>query len=268
MKSNAVAIILIIACLGLGFVLWEQSQKHADQVTKLDESINSYSNHVSNLEDKLSQQVLVNSTLETNLASTKLKASNDLAAIEATLSTTSANLEKSQSEVKAAAVAAAAAQAAMEEKDKKIATLENQNTELDKESSDLRGSITNLEAQIQATQKKYDAAEGDKKLLMAELTHLRAQKEELEKKLSDLAYLKETVRKMKEQLSIDRRLDWIRRGIYDAFGQKGGERLIHPILPGPPATNGSLNVELQQGGGARIVPPSTNAPSTNGPAPQ
>ena len=243
-----------IICLGLLFTVWEQHHKHVQQAKQWDQTVTSYSNQVTALDERLAEQAVVNLTLETNLAATQLKASNDLAAIEATLSTTSSSLEKSQAEVKAA-------EAAIAEKDKQIVVLESQNSELDKQSSDLRDSITNLESQIQETQKKLDADEGDKKVLMAELARLQAQKDELERKLTDLAFLKETVRKLKEDLAIARRLDWIRLGIYDAFAEKGGERLSHPLLAGAPVSNGSLNVELQQNGTFNINPSSTtNSP--------
>jgi len=250
--------------------LWQQNQKHAEQTKELDKTIASYSNDVTSLDVKLKEQVMVNATLETNLAATQIKASNDLAAVHATLATTPAELEKSRADAKAAAAAAAAeaatAEAAIAEKDKKILALENQNTELDKQSNDLRNSLTNLETQIQATQKKLDASEGDKKLLMEELKNLQAKKKELEDQLSNLAFLKDQVKRLKDDLAIARRLDWIRRGIYDAIGEKGGERLIHPQPSLPPPTNPGLDVELRQNGGVKINPPSTNAPSTNAPS--
>jgi chromosome segregation ATPase len=265
MKSNVAAIILILGCLGLGATLLLQNQKHAELKKTLDQTINDYSNRVTDLDGKYSEQVLVNHILETNLAATQFKASNDLVAVHATLSNTSADLEKSRADAKAAAVAAAAeaatAEAAIAEKDKKILALEGQNTELDKQSNDLRNSLTNLETQIQATQKKLDASEGDKKLLMEELKTLQAKKKELEDQLSNLAFLKDQVKRLKDDLAIARRLDWIRRGIYDAIGEKGGERLIHPQPSLPPPTNQALDVEIRQNGGVKINPPSTNAPS-------
>ena len=270
MKSNLIAIVLALVCLGLGAALWQQNQKHAELKKNLDQTINDYSNHVAIDENELDQVRHTNSTLESKLAATEVKASNDLAAVQATLAATSSNLEKTQADAKAAADAAAAAAASaandLAEKDKKILALENQNTELDKQDAEMRASITNLEVQIDATQKKLDASEGDKKLLIAELKSLQAKKEELEGKLKDLAFLKEQVKDLRDKLAIDRRLDWIRRGLYSAIGEKGGERLTHPLPSVPPPTNNALNVEIRQNGGARITAPSTNAPSTNAPS--
>jgi chromosome segregation ATPase len=270
MKSNLIAIVLILLCLGLGAALFVQNQKHAEVKKNLDLTVFDYSNHVATVEDKLHQYIQVNTTLESNLNATEIKASNELAAVHASLAATASNLEKSQADAKtasdAAAAAAKAGEVALAERDKKIAALENQNTELDKQDTDLRTSITNLNVQIAATQKKLDTAEGDKKSLLAELKALQAKKDELEGKLKDLAFLKEQVKDLKDQLAIDRRLEWIRRGLYDAIGVKGGERLTHPLPTVPPPTNNGLNVEIRQNGGATIVPPSTNTPSTNAPA--
>lgn len=164
---------------------------------------------------------------------------------------TSSNLEKSQADAKAA----------LEEKDKKIAALESQNTELDKESNDLRASITNLETQIQSTKEKLAASDKDKESLTQQLKELMGKKAELEKELNDLAFLKEQVKKLKEDLSVARRLDMIRRGIYDAIGQKGAERLMHPPQSAPPAATNILDVEIRQDGGVKIKSPApTNAP--------
>ena len=141
------------------------------------------------------------------------------------------------------------------QRDKKISDLESQNMELDKQSADLRGSISNLEGQIGVTQKKLAASEGDRATLIKELKELQAKKDELEKKFNDLVALREQVHKLKEQLSIARRLDWIRRGIYETMNEKGGQRLIHPPQAPPPATNNSLKVELKQNGDVKIEAP-------------
>jgi chromosome segregation ATPase len=334
MKSNLAAIILILACLGLGFVLWEQHQKNAAQTEDLDHTVSSFSNNViifsnkldqqilaktalesnlaalqrkaaddlaaanaavsntaarlrdsqaaanfsssrvTNLEEQLAKQVLARSIFETNLAAVRSKANSDLAAADAALADATNNLEKAQREAKAAAAAAAAATAEAAEKTKRIAELEAQNADLEKQSSLLRDNLTNLDAQMQAAQKKLDANEGDKNLLLSELKRVQAQKEEMENKLSDLAFLKEHVRTLRDNLAMDRRADWIRQGLYEGLSKKGGEQLINPQLPGSPATNTPLDVELHQGGGVKVNSsasantnaPAARAPSTNAPA--
>jgi hypothetical protein len=137
---------------------------------------------------------------------------------------------------------------------------------LDKESTDLRASMAKLDAQMQAAQKKLDANDGDRNLLLSELKRVQAQKEEMQSKLSDLAYLKEHVKTMKEDLAMDRRADWIRRGLYEAVSQKGGERLTSPELSGSSPTNPALDVELHQNGSVKVNSASTNAPAARAPS--
>jgi chromosome segregation ATPase len=265
MKSNLVAIVLILLCLGLGATLWVQNNKHVEVKKSLDQTIFEYSNHVALVEGKYNEQRQVNAALESNLTNTQIKASNDLAAVQASLAATTSNLEKTQADAKAAADAAAAAAKAdadaLAARDKKIADLEAQNITLDQQDAKLRNDLTNLNVQIEDKRKQLEASEGDKKALLAELKTLQAKKDELEGKLKDLTFLKEQVKELKDQLAIDRRLDWIRRGLYDAIGVKGGERLTHPLPSVPPPTNNALNVEIRQNGGASIVAPVTNAPA-------
>lgn len=272
MKANLAVILAILACAGLGVVLWQQNQSHAVQTQELDKKINSYSNRVSDLEQKLSDERSVRTTLETNLAVTQLRDSNELATISANLSAKEASLVAANMEVKKQTDAVAIAAKQIDERDKKIAELEAQKTELDKKSIELQDAITNLDAQIKATKTKLDTAEGDKTRLLAQLKRLQAEKDELERKLSDLASLQEQVRTLKDNLSIARRLDFLRQGLYSAFSQKASEHMINPLpLVQPPTPPGakSLDVELHERGGIKInspdsaKQPSTNQPSTN-----
>ncbi|MGD0813738.1 MAG: hypothetical protein ABSA83_09055 [Verrucomicrobiota bacterium] len=252
MKDKAPIIILIIVAIGLGVALIVISNKAKEDKVQADSSIKTLSNSWTSARASLDEQQSVNRALESNLAATKVEYSNKLAARETQLAGTEEDLAKAKAQAKAQADAATAEIA---QKDKKIADLENQNQALDKESADLRGSISNLETQITLTKKKLDASEGDRTALIKELKELQAKKDELEKKFNDLAALKEQVHMLKEQLSIARRLDWIRRGIYEALDERGGQRLMHPTPPPPTQTNAPLQVELRQSGGVRILAP-------------
>ena len=299
MKANMGAILLVVACLGLGFVLWNQSQTHAVQTRDLDTKVHYYSNSLSGREVELKSQVFSNSTLVATLAATRLKdsndlndlaavrailasatnnlqkaqadvstysnhvitlqekldkegsarailennltkASNNLAAATANLSTTAASLQAAQEEATAAKADAANARAAYAEKDKKIAELEAQNAELDKTASDLTNSFANIQTQLLAAQKKLAASDGgNTRFLMDELKRVQAQKDELQNKLSDLAFLKQQLKTTRDNLATGRRLDWIRQGLYDSVAQKAGEHMMNPPVPGSPATNSS-----------------------------
>jgi hypothetical protein len=90
---------------------------------------------------------------------------------------------------------------------------------------------------------------------------LQVEKAELERQFNDLATLRTQVAKLKEELSIARRLEWIRMGIYGAQDKKGAERLMAGSMPAPKSNNFNLNVELKQDGGGQIVPPPGNTPA-------
>jgi hypothetical protein len=131
--------------------------------------------------------------------------------------------------------------------------------------TELNTSLGNLEKQIADTTKKLTASEGDREFLMRELKRLQTEKAELEKQFNDLAVLREQVRKLRDELSIARRIEWIRRGIYGTATQKGAEGLVKPIQQSTTGTNVDLNVELKQGGGVKVqsgtnAPPATTAP--------
>src|SRR2546422_11374444 len=146
-------------------------------------------------------------------------------------------LVKTEEEAKAAAQQA---KGEIAKRDAKIADLEGKNDDLTKQMTDLNSSINNLESQIADTQKKLVASEGDREFLLKELKRLQAEKAELERKFNDLAVLRTQVAKLKDELSIARRLEWIRMGIYGMQGQKGAERLMSStVIPGP-ASNFNL----------------------------
>ncbi|HWD19821.1 MAG TPA: hypothetical protein VHB20_11140 [Verrucomicrobiae bacterium] len=252
MKDKAAVIVVIIVALGLGIALVVVNNNSRKQQELAQAEMGNLSNQLVTVHTSLQEQQQVNLTLSSNLAATTSSYSNKLTESEASFRATQASLDKAQADAKAAAEAAAAEIA---RRDKKISELENQNAELDKQSVDLHMAITNLETEIGATQKKLAASEGDREFLLKELKRLQSEKADLEKKFNDLAVLKEQVRKLREELSISRRLDWIRRGIYESFSQKGAERLMRQ--PERSASNPppNLSVELHQDGRAPAITP-------------
>ena len=98
--------------------------------------------------------------------------------------------------------------------------------------------------------------------MLKELKRLQAEKSELERQFNDLAVLRTQVAKLKEELTVARRLEWLRMGIYGMQDKKGAELLISKANPNTKTNNFSLNVELKQDGGASV---NTNTPA---PAPK
>jgi hypothetical protein len=181
---------------------------------------------------------------------------------DANLRTTEADLEKSVVEAKAETKAVTDSNAViLAQRDEKIAELESRNEAMDKEADALHIAITNLELRIATTQDKLAKSEGDRTFLLKELKALQAEKLDLEQKFNNIADVRAQLHKLKVEAAIARRLDWIRRGMYDSFKEKGGELLIQPSPQAPPPGSSGANVELKQGGGVKIqTSPPTNAP--------
>jgi hypothetical protein len=139
MKSNLAAILLLLACVGLGVAFWKQNRRYADRRQRLDQTINLYSNRVTILQAKVTHEAAENEAL-----------SNHLGVVETTLSTTSVRLQKAEAEAKAAAAVA------VDERVEAMRILEAQKIESDENSRDLRdmlGRLLSQYAQLSRSQK-------------------------------------------------------------------------------------------------------------------
>lgn len=257
MNAKTVAILLVVVCVALaGGLLYRHGRAVKEKKTDTD-LIQTLSNKVEIVTRDLNDQKNVNLTLQRELD----EKVEQIKVYSNNLATVSADLAKLQNDSKAAAESA---RAEILKRDARIAELESERDDLSKKMTELNSSITNLETQIAETQRKLEASEGDREFLLAELKRLQTEKAELERQFNDLALLREQVRKLKDELSIARRLDWIRRGLY---GLKGAERLQRGLIAPAPRTNYNLDVELQRDGAVRVNPPPTNTPAAQAPAP-
>lgn len=268
MKSKIAILVLVIVCLGLGVALVTREKKAQQEKTELQTQLTYQGDQVKQTQGKLEEQRQVNMTLENEL---KTRA-NELTSLSNSLSKTIADLEKSDAQAKATAEQLRNAQAELARKDAAINKLESENAERGKKMDQLTVNIGNLETQIAATQQKLEKSEGDKEFLMKELKRLQAEKAELERQFNDLAVLRAQVSKLKEEMAISRRLEFLRLSLFGAA--KGGAEKLMPHMdknPANPATatnNFNLDVEIRQAGGAKIVSPTNTATAaaTNTPA--
>lgn len=205
------------------------------------------SNSLEQTRAKLEEQEQVAMKLETNL----LIRGQELSSTSNNFLNIKAELAKTQKEMQAAAEAA---RVEIERRDNQIAELTTRTNAYAHKMDELTTSIGNLSKQIGDTEKKLAASEGDREFLLKELKRLQSEKAELEKQFNDLSALRTQVAKLKEELSISRRLEWIRMGIYGLQEQKGAQRLMAGTTPPGGRSNYNLNVELKQDGGAAIVP--------------
>lgn len=259
-RMGLIVLILICVCLGIGLI-WSQKSA-SDQRSTASETIGTLSNQVVNTTAELEKQRQVNVELENDRA----QKNQVLVTMTNLYSETASNLQKTAATLKAT-------QEEMDkqvaQRDARIAELESQNQALDQRAVDLSTSITNLTAQIADTQKRLLASEGDKAFLEKELQRLIAEKAELERQFNDIVVLRAQVAKLKEELNISRRLEWIRKGLFAADSQKGAERLMNLAAKSAAPQEQEkkptydLNVEVNSDGTVRVIS-STNAPATNG----
>ena len=252
MRGKFGIIILILICVILGIGLLVRHNKANSEIQEAQGRIMKLSNDVVEIKGKVNELTEVNTALETNL----FGRTHELQVVSNSFVSVSASLAKTQAEAKAAAEAAAAEVA---KRDARISELQGQNDDMTKRMLELNASLGNLEKQIAATEKKLATSEGDRTFLLRELKRLQIEKAELEKQFNDLAVLREQVSKLKDELSIARRLEWIRRGIYGTSSQKGAEALMKPAQQPSAGTNADLNVQLNQSGGVKVQS-GTNAP--------
>jgi uncharacterized protein (DUF3084 family) len=263
MKNRIGIVILVLACVVLAiayvFVKHDAAKDHAEAVDRIQSFSNKWVDTSAKLEAEKQNAAQLYQELDKGKKSyTEL--SNNLTDVSATLAKTQTDLKAREEEVK--------------QRDAKIADLESQNQALDKQAADLSVAITNLTVQISDTQKKLAASEGDKAYLEKELQRLITEKAELEKQFNDITVLKAQVAKLREELSIARRIEWIRNGILAMNEQKGAQRLMQGFGSSSasqnraPKSNYDLNVEVTADGSVRVIPGATNSPSgaTNTPA--
>ena len=265
-RIGVLVLVLVLVCAGLGIALIAIKRHAADQQLELTEKNSDLSDTLVKTREKLEWQQQVNAALESDRDRRIKEAAaltNKYVESLSTLAQISNNLVKTE-------VALKASQEETAKRDVKVAELETQNQELDKKAVDLSTAITNLTAQIEETKRKLATSEGEKGFLDKELKRLMAEKFELERQFNDLAVLRAQVSKLKEELSVARRLEWIRQGLFAATDQKGAQKLMQ----GPAASQVKapkpaydLNVEVSADGSVKVIPPLTNRPAvTNPPA--
>jgi chromosome segregation ATPase len=149
--------------------------------------------------------------------------------------------------------------------DARISDLETQNQVLDQRANDLSNNIAQLNGEIADTRAKLNTSETNNVFLQQELQKQMAEKAEIEHKFNDLDELRQQVKKIKTDLFMARRLQFMKN---DNTQKKGSQLLIQrsvPVTNAPVAPNYGLNVEVGSDGSVKVIPP-LGAP-TNAPAP-
>jgi chromosome segregation ATPase len=255
---KAAIVFLILASLGLGVGLMMRHNQAVKVKQQDDDTITLLNKSVEDTKSKLDEQEKLATYLQTNL----VVRTEELTGASNNLAKLNAELARTQKEMQAAAEAA---RADIERRDAQIAKLTTETNAMTQKLDDLNASIGKLGTLIADTEKKLAASEGDREFLLKELKRLQVEKAELERQFNDLAALRTQVAKLKEELSIARRLEWIRLGIYGASEKKGAEKLMAGTTGTAKTNNFNLNVELKQDGGAQVTAPDATKPPAPAP---
>jgi len=252
--------ILAVACFGLAAALVVfKRQAEAQQATS-DSKILDLSNQVFKAGVHIADLSQANLSLNNDLATNRqvsLELSNQL----------SKQLAKQLAETASAAASLQSAQQEITNRDERIAELEARNQALDQRATSLSNAIAELDSQINLTRAKLASSERNNAFLDGELKRQIAARAALERKFNDLAQVRAQVRKLRDDLLIARRLEWMREGVDPTKPLKGGQLLMQRSTPAShaaPAAGSSLynlNVEVGSDGAVHIIPPPTNAPS-------
>jgi chromosome segregation ATPase len=264
MKNRLALIVLGLLCLGLAIAVITIRNNEVEQKRNDTDAILGFSNKWVETSTKFEDQKQVNAEMEKDLTARKqilLELTNNFTTVSSNLADTSANLSKTEESLKTS-------QAELAKRDAKIAELETQNQALDKQAGELSTSITNLTMQIADTEKKLEASEGDKAFLQKELKRMMTEKAELERQFNDLTVLRAQVSKLKQELSIARRLEWIRQGLFAANEQKGAQKLMQGVGSAAATAKAArpaydLNVEVGADGSVKVIPPPASRTETN-----
>jgi chromosome segregation ATPase len=287
MKSKVAIIVLVIVC-GILALCWRRDKSEAAKQKEADALvIQTRDGEVTKLKGDLHQQKLVNDKLDSTvqtLTQETQSLSNNLTRTSADLTKTSSDLSKTAAQLKQTAQEAEetkrraeqAAEIAKQEiakRDAQIAELEVNRDQLTNKMAALSTSIQGLEKNIADTQQKLTAAQGDREFLLKELKRLQTEKAELERQMADLDFLRKQISQLREELNIQKRLEWIRRGIYGAGdNRKGGQLMTDGFIKPPTSTKEGTNsapgleVEIKRDGGVKINSTPTNAPAAPAPA--
>ena len=268
MNNRTGVVVLALLSLGLAIALTIVGLNSASHSREASSTILDYSNKLASSTQTAETQRGQLTALQTNLNFHKqafADLSNNFTKTSADLAQASANLAKTEVSLKNT-------ETELTKRNESIMQLTAQNQELDKQAMDLSAAITNLTAQISDNQKRLASSEGDRAFLEKELQRLMAEKAELERQFNDLAVVRAQLAKLKSELNISRRIEWIRQGLYASTDQRGAQQLIQGLpaaQPPPKKTKPAydLNVEVGADGTVKIIPPLNNRPAaTNVPA--
>jgi hypothetical protein len=253
-RIGVVVLPLVLVSVGLGIALIFIKDEASRQGREYAESSCALSNSLVRANDQLERQKQVTD----DLYAERTRRIEELDALTNTYVASLATLAQVSNSLTRTEVALKTSQEEAAKRDAKIAGLEAQNQALEKQAVDLSTAITNLTTQIEETKRKLATSEGEKGFLQKELKRLMADKAELERQFNDLAVLRAQVSKLKAELSVARRLEWMRQGLFASTDQRGAQKLMQGLAASQvkvPKPIYDLNVEVSTDGSVKVAHP-------------
>jgi chromosome segregation ATPase len=261
MKIKIGVVILAVVCVGLLIALIATKKAADEQRTTDEATISKFSNeldHASASIDDLNKDNLVLSNYLAASRTAYMDASNSL--VE-----TSNNLAETSKTLVIAKTSLQGAEDQITNLNSRITDLESQNKALDVQAGSLSNTIATLDSQIADTKLKLSTSETNNTFLTAELQKQMAQKAELEHRFNDIDDVRAQVKKLRDELFVARRLQWISSGTSPGTQPKGGELLMKRTPPPSASAARSpqydLNVEVGSDGSVHVIPAATNSPA-------
>ena len=252
MKTKLGIVILAVACGGLAIALFATKNAADERLKKDADAILDFSNQLVAATANLDELRQVNLMLTNDLAGSRQEAltfSNQFTETSGMLASTKATLQSAQDQIASL--------------NGRIAGLETRNQVLDQRATALTNAIASLNAQIADTQQKLAGSETNNAFLEKELQRQTAAKAELESKFNNLSTVRAQVKKLRDDLLVARRLQWMHDGVEAGSQQKGTQLLMQRTasVPARPP-HYDLNVEVGSDGSIHVVPLPANAPAT------
>ena len=273
MKIKIGIIVLAAACIALLVALFATKRAAEDQRSRDNSAILDFSN-----------QLVSASTSVNDLRQVNLMLTNDIAELHQAAAVLSNNLIETSSVLSTTKVSLVSAEGQIVNLNGRITDLEAQNKALDERASELTNRLAELDALIIVTKHKLANSETDNAYLTAELQKQLAQKAELQRKFNDLNVVRAQVKKLRDELFVARRLEWMANGADPSTPTKGAALLMRrtpapaatvsvspaspasasakaaasATSPAKPASPFDLNVEVGSDGSVHVIPPATN----------
>jgi PIN domain nuclease of toxin-antitoxin system len=258
MKTKLGLVILAVACGGMMVALFAMKKVADEQLKRDTDAILDFSNQLVTARSSLDDLGQVNLRLTNDLAASRqemLVFSNQFTEASGALTVTKVSLQNAQEQIAGL--------------NKRITGLTTQNQVLDQRAAALSSAISALNMQIAETRQRLSESETNNTFLEKELQRQTAARTELEGKFNNLTTVRAQVKKLKEDLVVSRRLQWMQAGTDPGSPpMKGGQLQMQRVAPAADrAPHYDLNVEVSSDGAIRVMPMANNLPAPASPPP-